>query len=117
MESFLTTRTRPSKRFLGVIGSYLVEILDDDPVIQKVLATSKHKYSKSPESRFTGLNKRMVLKTFSGDAIIIVQTKSGSVQNDQCELFVFFNKSLLTTKDLVEDARALAKHRWKVISF
>lgn len=118
MEAFLKGhRGSSTKRFLGVIGSYLVEILDDDPIIKKLLAASCHSHSPSTDSRFRSATKRLILKSFSGDALVIIKTKPGSSDYNECELASFINNSREDSETLLNDARELAKHRWQKISF
>ena len=118
MKAFLKShRGSERKRFLGVIGSYLIEVLDDDPVISRILSKSKYKHYPSNDSYLSGPTKRMILKTFSNDALIILGTRQGTQKNNICKRLFFINNSDIPSEVLLRDSRTLAEDRWSKILF
>lgn len=105
-------RGRASKKFIGVIGSYLIEILDDDPLIPHILTNSQFKYRPSDASRLDGVRARMVLKSHSNDSLIIFKTKNATHWNEECELVAFVNNSNIASTDLLREAQRLSEYRW-----
>jgi hypothetical protein len=115
MKSFLkSSRKTGSKKYLGVIGSYLMEILDDEPVIIHLLKDSAYHYSPSMASRFSGPDKRLILTTFLSDALLIFSTTKENDFGDVVELLVFVNNSVITSATLLKEAERLASLRWPV---
>lgn len=115
MKSFLkSSRKTGSKKYLGVIGSYLMEILDDEPVIIHLLKDSAYHYSPSMASRFSGPEKRLILTTFLSDALLIFSTTKENDFGDVVELLVFVNNSVTASSTLLKEAERLASLRWPV---
>ena len=118
MKAFLKShRGNKRKRFLGVIGSYLVEILDDDPVISRILSKSRYKHYPLSYSYLSGVTKRMILKTFSNDALVILGTRPRVQKNNICKKLFFINNSDIPSKVLLQEARKLAEDRWSIVTF
>lgn len=115
MKSFLkSSRKTGSKKYLGVIGSHLIEILDDEPVIIHLLKDSALSYSPSMASRFSGPDKRLILTTFLSDALLIFSTTKESAFGDTVDLSVFVNNSTTPSVALLREAESLASLRWPV---
>lgn len=113
MKSFLkSSRKTGSKKYLGVIGSYLIEILDDEPVIIHLLKDSAYHYSPSRASRFSGPDKRLILTTFQSDALLIFNTAKENNFSDTVDLSVFVNNSTTPSAALLKEAENLAGLRW-----
>lgn len=118
MEAFLKGhRGGKTKQFLGVIGSYLVEILDENPMITSLLSKSQYHHLPSADSRFVAPTKRLILTSFSNDILVIIKNSECSLDGDTCELAAFVNNSREDSETILADARVLAKHRWSKISF
>lgn len=100
--------------FIGAIGTYLIEILDDDPLISKLLIKTKHKYKASCKSRTKGQDKRMVLKTFKNDALIILKNAIGSEK--EWTVLLLINNSQESSENLLRDAKRLARDRWPKVN-
>lgn len=115
MKSFLkSSRKTGSKKYLGVIGSYLMEILDDEPVIIHLLKDSAYHYSPSMASRFSGPDKRLILTTFQSDALFIFSTTKEKDFGDTVDLSVFVNNSTTPSVALLKEVESLAGLRWPV---
>lgn len=113
MKSFLkSSRKAGSKKYLGVIGSLLTEIIDQEPVIQHLLTGTNFQFLPSESSRYTGAGKRMILTTFAHDALLILNTAKESSFGDLVELSVFVNNSQQSSKSLLKEAQKLAALRW-----
>lgn len=99
------------KIFLGVIGSFLIETLDDDPIMSKFmnkkrLALYLSKYPiNSP--RFLGPTSRMLLKSHDADALIIF-----IAIDSECQIFHFLNRSKYSDQQILSDALKLASFKW-----
>lgn len=117
MQAFLRNKKYSRKIFLGVIGSYLIETLDDDPIITKLAGTpilkSYQKKYQTGSSRFVGSSVRMVLKSFEGDALLIL-TCFDKLKSE-CHLFHFSNHGKQTDQQILLDALNLASFRWSAI--
>lgn len=113
MKSFLkSSRKAGSKKYLGVTGSYLVEIIDQEPVIMELIRGTRFSFTPSDASRYSGTEKRMILKAFSDDALLILNTRQESTSNDLVELSVFINQSEVPSHILLNEAEKLASLRW-----
>lgn len=110
-------RGSKKKLFLGVIGNYFVEILDDDPFITKFLAATKSKYqhSKSDLTRFLPPDERMVLRSHEKNSLVIFKGEKHLAQTVcSLKLFVYLHPAQ-TPKALLTDAMRLAAFRWSKI--
>jgi len=99
------------KKFLGVIGSFLIETLDDDPIISKFinikrLSSYRSKYPINGP-RFLGPTSRMILKSHDADALIILIDI-----DSECHLFHFLNRSKYSDQQILSDALKLASFMW-----
>lgn len=113
MISFLkSSRKAGSRKYLGVIGSLLTKIIDQEPVIQHLLAGTSFRFFPSESSRYSGAGKRMILTTFGHDALLILNTVKESSFEDLIELSVFANNSQQSSKSLLKEAQKLAALRW-----
>ncbi len=110
-------RGAKTKEYIGVIGIYFIEILDDDPFIKKFLGAVKSKYRHTPSdrSRFLTPDERMVLKSHENKSLVIIKTEP-TAELYTCEIKLFKCKSLSSTpKELVVDVLRLAGLRWSSI--
>lgn len=107
------------KLYLGVIGSYMIEILDDHPLIRKITTKLQFHELSKPQlgSRLGGPCGRMILKGFTDDVLIVIRTKKRCKNNDTCVLGLMKNKSDIPSKVLLQDARSLAILRWRNVQF
>lgn len=113
MKSFLkSSKKAGSKKYLGVTGSYLVEIIDREPIILYLVIGSRFSYTPSEASRYSGTEKRMILKAFSDDALLILNTRQESTSNDLVEISTFINRSEIPSHILLNEAEKLASLRW-----
>ena len=121
MKAFLKGPKKFSKQFLGVVGDYLIEVLDDDPRINKIISSSRkklnHYHHESSQSRLSGLTKRMNLVNFSGKALVILKTESNALDEFTCIITAFINNSELEENVLLSDAIRLASERWNSILY
>lgn len=117
MKSFLkSSRKAGSKKYLGVIGNNLIEIIDEEPIIKDLLAGTRFSFTPSSASRYSGVNKRMILTTIGHEALIIFNTTHEDTFNDQVTLSVFINKSQISSAKLLKESEKLAIFRWPVIT-
>ncbi len=110
-------RGAKTKEFIGVIGIYFIEILDDDPFIKKFLIAVKSNYHHTPSdrSRFLTPDERMVLKSHEKNSLVILKTASNA-ELYTCEIKLFkYQPSSSTPKELVIDVLRLAGLRWSSI--
>lgn len=115
MKAFLkSSRKAGSKKYLGVIGSYLFEIIDQEPLIMKVLLGTKSIFNPSQASRHSGPEKRMILTTFSSDALLIFKTAHENALGDLVDLTIFLNASTYDIQTLLQEAEMLAILRWPI---
>jgi hypothetical protein len=118
VQAFVLNKKYGRKIFLGVIGSFLIETLDDDPIINKLTKTRILKKYRTlfpaNTSRFVGSSGRMVLKAFEGDTLLIL-TCINKLES-HCEVFCFYNKmKKYTDQQILSDALRLASLRWNSI--
>jgi hypothetical protein len=99
------------KRFVGFIGTFLIETLDDDPIISKFINKNRltQYRSKYPvnSTRFLGPTSRMILKSHDADALIILIDI-----DSECQLFHFLNRSKYSNQQILSDALKLASFKW-----
>lgn len=110
-------RGAKTKEFIGVIGIYFIEILDDDPFIMKFLSAVKSKYRHTPSdrSRFLTPDERMVLKSHENNYLVIIKTEP-TEDLYTCEIRLFkCQPTKHPPKELVVDVLRLAGHRWRSI--
>lgn len=114
MKSFLkSSRQAGSKKYLGLVGSLLTELIDEEPVIQNLIEGTRFNFTPSQVSRYSGREKRMILTTFSNDAVLILTTQKESfLDGGLVELSVFVNQSQIPSHALLNDAEKLAFFRW-----
>jgi hypothetical protein len=115
MKAFLRHHKRRSKPFFGVIGSHLIEILDDNPLIHSMLTCTNSSYihTVSGQSRLVRPSKRMILKSHSDDALVILAHHDASVNSsNECTIRLFINDSKTSDLELVKDVLRLVPHRW-----
>lgn len=96
---------RKGPDFLGVFGSFLIETLDDDKIIEKL--TPRFFNNWREVKRLSGPNAWMILKNFSNEALVIIKSKGSNA-----ELVVYINHSIIPDEELIADVRRLASHRW-----
>lgn len=105
----LSNSRRNSPRFLGAMGDFLRETLDDDKLIEKV-APQYFKHWEPDSNRHSGKSARMILKDFQDKQLIII--KAADNVGDLAEM-IFFSTSLPDVSiDLINDLRQLASNRW-----
>lgn len=115
MKSFLkSSRKAGSKKYLGVTGSYLFEIIDQEPVTIELVRDTRFSFTPSDASRYSGLKKRMILTTFDHNALLVFNTVKDSPLEDQVTLSIFVNKSQYPSKTLLIEAERLATFRWPI---
>jgi len=119
MQAFLKShRGYKNKQFLGVIGVYLIEILDGDSFIPKFLKITGSDYVHSPSdsSRFLSPDERMILRSFDNDCMIIFKSSSHEPERYVCSIHLFICQHKSNIKKILADALRLASHRWSKIS-
>lgn len=105
----LSNSRRNSPSFLGAMGDFLRETLDDDKLIERV-APQFFKHWGADSNRHSGRSARMILKDFQDKQLIII--KAADNIGDLAEL-VFFTTSLPDVSiDVINDLRQLASNRW-----
>jgi len=119
MQSFLRNKKNGRNIFLGVIGSFLIETLDDDPIINKLTKTcilkSYRTLFPANSSRFIGSTSRMVLKAFDGDALLVLTTCYDKLESPNCQILFYSNISKCSDQQILSDALRLASLRWNSI--
>lgn len=112
-------RANRREKYIGVIGSYMEEVLYHDKILVKVLEKVKRTVNPPPAgSRYIGQSKFMILRAFSNDALIVIATrKMNNPKNTKCKLVMMVNKSDVPTPKLLAEARLLAKFRWDDVMF
>lgn len=106
------TKGNPSK-YLGMSGQHLVEILDNDPFLLKMLkATGNRKiYKPSEKSRFTGNHQRMVLMS-KKDTALFTLTKSQSPKGYHGIELGILNLPEESFSPMLKELATLANMRW-----
>lgn len=99
------------KKYFGVVGLHLMEILDDEPILEALLEKCGHKCELSQESRMTGFSRRMILKGFSNDCLIIFRS-SNTANPESYSLEAFCNFGNTPDTELIKEATLLTHHRW-----
>lgn len=118
MKKFLRNHKRGAPGFVGAIGSHLIEILDDDPSIRIILsltnanATDYSSFSQGAP-RYCGPSKRMILKNFSNEALVVFHTLVLNQKYHTCEMKLFVNGSKINSNELLHGAVKLAASRWQ----
>lgn len=106
----ILSNSRPnSPRFLGVMGDFLRETLDDDKLIEKV-APHYFKHWGPDSNRHSGRTARMILKDFQGKQLIII--KASDDKGHQAEMVLFSSSLPVVSIDVINDLRQLASNRW-----
>lgn len=82
----LSNSRRNSPSFLGAMGDFLRETLDDDKLLLK-LAPKYFNYWGLDSYRHSGQSARMILKDFQGKQLIII--KAAYDKGDQAEMVLF----------------------------
>ncbi len=100
---------RKGSYFLGVMGSFLIETLDDDKIVEK-LAPRYFNYWRSNSNRHFGPSARLILRNFSRDALVVIRTIDATSKT--AELVFFKNHSSRVNSELIEDLTWLASDRW-----
>jgi hypothetical protein len=117
MLAILKDRRRKSKQFVGVIGSYLIEMLGDPAFIKqmicKTVLQNSYSFSAAKGPRLAGPTRRMMLTTFAKDSLILFNTVS---KDSSCELILLINNSDYEDSQIIEDAVKLACFRWEEIT-
>lgn len=92
-------RGRTPKRYLGAMGSYLFEILDDHPLIPKITTKSQYYLCLPPEgSRLGGSDGRMILKIISDDALIFIRIKKRCKKNYTGIMILLISRSEIPSR-------------------
>ena len=110
-------RGSKTKVFLGVIGNYFIEILDNDPFIPRFITTVKSDYLHLPSdrSRFLTPDERMVLKSHDKNSLVIFKNEPHP-ERCTCSIKLFiYHHPTQTPKELLTDAMRLAAFRWSKI--
>ncbi len=100
---------RKGTYFLGVMGSFLIEILDDDKIVEK-LAPRYFNYWGSNSNRHFGPSARLILRNFSKEALVVIRTIDATSKT--AEMVLFINHSSRVNSELIDDLRWLASDRW-----
>jgi hypothetical protein len=111
-------RGAKNKEFIGVIGNYFVEILDDDPFIPKFLSAVNSDYLHVPSdrSRFLTPDERMVLKSHEKNCLVIFKSEP-HLEQYTCSIRLFtYDHPIQTPKELLTDAMRMAAFRWLKIT-
>lgn len=119
MQAFLKShRGYKNKQFLGVIGVYLIEILDGDSFIPKFLEITGSNYVHVPSgaSRFLSPDERMILRSFDSDCMIIFKSSSHDPERYVCSIDLFICQHKSNRIFFLVDALRLASYRWSKIS-
>jgi hypothetical protein len=110
-------RGAKTKEFIGVVGTYFIEILDDDPFITNFLTSVKGDYLHAPSesSRFLTPDERMVLKCHDKNSLAIFKSERHH-ESYACSLKLFiYRHTSHAPKELLTDALRLAASRWSKI--
>lgn len=100
------------ERYLGVAGIFLIEVPDHDKAILHMLPAGI-KFRASESSAFSGRNLRMVLRNNNHDCLAIIKnSKTFNKGEKRAELVCFVNNSSRKDKELFDEVRILASHRW-----
>src|SRR5690606_26365064 len=111
-------RANRREKYIGVIGSYMEEVLYHDRVLAEVFKKIKRKIEPPIGPRLSGPTKFMILRAFTNDALIVICTrKKNNPTNSKCKLVMISNKSAIPTSKLLVEARLLAKFRWREVMF
>lgn len=102
----------PSK-YLGMSGQHLVEILDNDPFLLKVLKSpgAKKIYKPSDKSRFMGNHQRMVLMS-KKDIALFTLAKSQSPKGYHGIELGILNTPEESIGPMLKELASLANMRW-----
>jgi hypothetical protein len=93
--------------YLGVLGSFLIETLDDDIMLLSV-APRYFQYWDASQARLYGRDARLILKSFRNNGLVIIKSTREQVP----KLVVLKGPSNWLNSDLVDDIIRLASHRW-----
>lgn len=93
--------------FLGVMGSFFIETLDQDRLIRE-LAPEYFNYWHENQKRLFGQDARLILKNFHNSFLVVIRTKNES----SAEIVAFVGAKSWLTPDIIEDIKRLASHRW-----
>lgn len=103
---------KPS-RYVGMCGKFLVEILDNDPILIRALKSKSASkiYKPSRSCRFTGNNQRMVLAAKTEDGLFTLRKTKAPKGYEGIELGI-----LTVSKDsfgpMLKDLALLANQKW-----
>lgn len=105
----LSNSRRNGSKFLGVMGDFLRETLDDDRLIEK-LAPKYYNYWGRDADRHFGKSAHMILKDFGNQCLIIV--KATDAKNFIAEMTFLSPAEGDISLDLLNDLRTLVSNRW-----
>lgn len=105
----LSNSRRNSPSFLGAMGDFLRETLDDDKLVQK-MAPQYFNHWGPHSNRHSGRTARMILKDFQGKQLIIIKAADG--KGHQAEMVLFSTSLTVVSIDMINDLRQLASNRW-----
>lgn len=104
----LSNSRRNAPSFLGAMGDFLRETLDDDKLVEK-LAPKYFNYWRDL-TRHSGLTARMILKDFRNEQLAII--KSVDAGNEIAELVFFSSPMPAVSIDVLQDLKELVSNRW-----
>lgn len=90
MLHFIINQKQKTSKYLGLLGVHLIEILDNDPYLIKVLKDNRLKkiYTPSNSSRFRGDRERMVLMGLNTNALFALRKSNEPQHNQRVELII-----------------------------
>ena len=107
----LSNSRRSGRPFLGAMGDFLRETLDDDKLVEKMAPKFFNRWGPS-SNRHAGLTARMILKSFSNEHLAIIESLDAT--NKTAELVFFFSSKPLVSTDMLYDLRTLVSNRWSL---
>jgi hypothetical protein len=105
----LSNSRRNSASFLGAMGDFLRETLDNDKLVQKI-APQYFNYWGPHSNRHSGRTARMILKDFQGKQLIII--KAADYKGDQAEMVLFSTALPVVSIHVINDLLQLVSNRW-----
>jgi hypothetical protein len=105
----LSNSRRNSPSFLGAMGDFLCETLDDDKLVQQIAPQYFNHWGPN-STRHSGRTARMILKDFHGKQLIII--KAADDKGDQVDVVLFSTSLPVFSIDVINDLRQLASNRW-----
>jgi len=105
----ISNSRRKGPKFLGAIGDFLCETLDDDKLLEK-LAPKYFNYWRLDSNRHSGQSARVILKDFRDEQLLIV--KAVNDEADLAEMVFFVSSHPTINVEMLRDLRNLVSNRW-----